>query len=117
IINYSILIASGFLIFFTVSIRVNPDSGYAIFLSFILGLIISPIFIGINALIHKESQADLLGRIFGSLEFIGHLGLLIFMFVSSLLADIMTPFTIIVSVGIIGFLFSIFFIFSDDHSH
>jgi MFS family permease len=114
IINYSIFIASAFLIFFTVSVRANPNSLYAIFLSFILGSIISPIFIGVPGLIHHESQKDLLGRIFASLEFIAHLGLLIFMFISSSLVDLTTPFTIIISAGIIGTLFSIIFIFKDD---
>lgn len=110
VINFSMLLASAYLVFFAVSLKRNPLSFYGVFLSFLLGFIISPVFVGVNALIHKESDHKLLGRIFSSLEFTSHLGFLVSMFICSFLADIFSPFTIVISIGIIGFLFSLIFI-------
>lgn len=113
IINFAVLVSSAYLIFFTVFLKSYPFSLYAILLSFTLGTIVSPAFVGVNALIHKESDANLLGRIFSGLEFTSHVGFLIAMFAASFAADIFNPFTVIVSVGIIGILFSLFFIFTN----
>ena len=114
IINLSLLLASLYIIFFVVSLRAHPKTIYAIFLAFGLGLITSPVFVGINALIHKESDSKVLGRIFSGLEFTSHLGFLISMFICAAFADIFNPFTIIVSLGIIGFLISTIFVFNHD---
>ncbi|MCF7888428.1 MAG: hypothetical protein K9L76_04045, partial [Candidatus Omnitrophica bacterium] len=77
------------------------------------GISLSPIFIAVNSLIHNTTKEALLGRIFGSLEFTAHLGFLITMFIASILADLFNPFIIITSIGIIGFLFSMFFLIND----
>jgi MFS family permease len=113
VINYSSISASFFLLFFVIWIKYNPITLHAIVLSFILGILLSPIFIAVNSLIHNTTKKALLGRIFGSLEFIAHLGFLITMFIASFLADLFNPFTIITTVGIIGSLFSIIFLIND----
>ena len=107
-------LASLYVIFFVIFLKNYPSAFYAVIMAFALGVMTSPVFVGINSLIHRESDKKLLGRIFSGLEFISHLGFLITMFVFSFLADIFTPFTIIVSVGIIGTFVSLMFIFSDD---
>jgi len=114
VINLSLLLASLYLIFFVVSLRACPQRLYAIALAFVLGMITSPVFVGINTLIHKESDQKVLGRIFSGLEFTSHLGFLISMFICSALADFFNPFTIIVSLGIIGFFISTIFLFTHD---
>lgn len=114
VINLAVLFSSAYLIFFVAFLKSHPYSLNAVILSFILGIIISPAFVGVNALIHKESDSNLLGRIFSSLEFTSHLGFLTTMFITSLLADIFTPFAIIIAVGIIGSLFSLFFVLKYD---
>lgn len=111
VINSSILLSSLYIIFFAVSLRAHPHTLRAIFLAFGLGLLISPVIVGVNALIHKESDQKLLGRIFSGLEFISHLGFLVSMFIFSFLADMLNPFTIIVSIGIIGTFVSLLFVF------
>jgi MFS family permease len=116
IINFAIMIASLFLIFFVIFLNAHPYTLVAMSLSFILGIIIAPAFIGVNAMIHKESDSNLLGRIFSGLEFTSHLGFLITMFLTSLLADIFTPFTIVVSIGIIGTFCSLIFMAKNDSS-
>lgn len=56
-------------------------------LSFLLGLIIGPIFIAANTIIHTVSQDDMRGRVFSSLEIVMHLGFLIAMFTSAFLSE------------------------------
>ena len=109
IINLSVLFSSLFLIFFVLTLRIHPVTFYAVFLSFFLGLVTSPVFVGVNVLIHRDSDREVLGRIFSGLEFTSHLGFLVFMFLCSILADIFSPFTIIVSLGIIGSLLALLF--------
>ncbi|MCF7907642.1 MAG: MFS transporter [Candidatus Omnitrophica bacterium] len=116
VINWSVLLSSFFIVFFAVFLRGYPYTICLILLAFGLGIMISPAFVGVNALIHRESDENLLGRIFSGLEFTSHLGFLVAMLCASILADIMTPFTIVVSVGIIGSFFSLCFIFCDDYS-
>ena len=111
VIDSCIFVASLFLVFFTVTLRIYPHSIYAIATSFVLGLLISPVFVGVTSLIHREGEKELFGRIFSSLEFISHFGFLVAMFISGYLAELTTPFTIMVSIGIIGALFSVIFIF------
>ncbi|MFH1504345.1 MAG: MFS transporter [Candidatus Omnitrophota bacterium] len=114
VMNLSVLLSSIYLVFFAVFLKAHPQALYAISLAFILGLLISPVFVGVNSLIHKESDQNLLGRIFSGLEFISHLGFLISMFIFSFLADIFSPFTIVAAIGIIGAFVSILFVFGDD---
>lgn len=113
-INYSITFASIYLIFFVIFIKNHPYLGYAVFLTLILGLIIAPLFIAVNSLIHRKSEVNLLGRIFAGLEVVSHLGFLTAMFISSLLAKIFNPFAVIIFIGIIGFVFSLIFIIKND---
>ncbi|NQT28671.1 MAG: MFS transporter [Candidatus Omnitrophica bacterium] len=113
-INASMFISSLYIIFFVIFLKAYPAPLHAIILGFGLGLFASPVIVGINTLIHKESDGNLLGRIFSGLEFISHLGFLIAMLICSLLADIFTPFTIIVSVGIIGAFISMVIIAKND---
>ncbi len=114
IINIAVLSSSIYLIFFVIFLKHNPTTLCAVILSVILGLNISPAFIGVNALIHKNSDNKLLGRIFSGLEFISHLGFLIAMFISSFFADLFNPFTVIKSIGIIGFIFSLILFIKND---
>ena len=114
VISLTLLFASLYLVFFVVSLRAYPHTLYAIFLAFNFGLITSPVFVGVTTLIHKESDEKVLGRIFSGLEFTSHLGFLVAMFICSALADIFSPFTIIVSLGTIGFLLSTIFVFTHD---
>ncbi len=110
VIDYSSFSASLFLLFFVIWIKYYPFTLHAIILSILWGILLSPIFIGVNSLIHNTTEKALLGRIFGSLEFIAHLGFLVAMFIASFLADLLSPFTIITSIGIIGSIFSIIFL-------
>lgn len=110
VIDFCTFAASAFLIFFTLSIRIYPYLLYSASISLILGLLISPIFIGVNSIIHRESEKGLLGRIFSSLEFASHLGFLLAMFIFGYIADHTSSFTTMLIIGIMGGLFSLFFL-------
>lgn len=116
VINCSTLISSFFLIFLVAWIQHSPKLFSAILLSSCLGILLSPVLVGVNSLIHNTSEKSFLGRIFGSIESISHLGFLVAMFTSSFLADkiyFLNPFTLIISASVIGSVLSIFFMISD----
>jgi len=113
VINLTLILASLWLVFSVILLKYYPSKLFAFFAVFFLGLVVSPIVVAINSLIHKDSDSNLWGRIFSSLEVVIHLAFIIFMFIASYLAEIFKPFTIIVGVGIIIFIFSLYNLICD----
>jgi DHA3 family macrolide efflux protein-like MFS transporter len=96
------LILSGIMIVaFTLGIQRYPYFAFVALLALLLGLCISPIMIASNTIIHKASDNHMMGKIFSSLEIVMHLAFLIFMFISSILADRIPPANILITVGVI----------------
>jgi MFS family permease len=87
------------LVIFALGISYYPNFILAAFLSLCLGLIIAPIMIASNTIIHNVSDNEMLGKIFSSLEIVMHLGFLSFMFISSILAERFSHLLILVIVG------------------
>jgi MFS family permease len=54
-----------------------------------------------NTIIHNVSDNEMRGKIFSSMEIIMHLGFLLFMFISSILADRFSHTLILVVVGVL----------------
>ncbi|MFA6217922.1 MAG: MFS transporter [Candidatus Omnitrophota bacterium] len=97
---FSALILSGIMVvLFAIGINRYPFFSVAATLALALGLTIAPIMIATNTIIHKVSQNHMLGKIFSSLEIIMHLGFLLFMFLSSILAEKIPPLFILIFVG------------------
>ncbi len=71
-------------------------------LAFLLGLIIGPVFIAANTLVHEVSLDEMRGRVFSALEAVMHLGFLLAMFFSAFLSDTLgvEHFRILIGVGI-----------------
>jgi MFS family permease len=69
-------------------------------LSCLLGFMVSPIMIASNTIIHKVSDNEMMGKIFSSLEIVMHLAFLIFMFISSLLAEKFSHVSILIIAGV-----------------
>jgi len=89
-----------------------PSFALAAILSFALGFLFSPVMIAANTIIHRVSDNAMMGKIFSSLEIVMHLGFLLFMFISGLLAErfpqghILTVTGVLVSLlGVITFVF------------
>lgn len=87
IIFISLIISGIMLMVFVVGITAFPVFALAACLAIALGATIAPIMIASNTVIHQVSADHMLGKIFSSLEIVMHLAFLIFMFVSSLLAE------------------------------
>jgi len=106
-VNFMLSLVSVVLISFVLIIKAYPSGVIASGFSFFLGLLGAPIVIACNSLIHRRGDNDLLGRVFSSLEVVMHFSFVVFMLLASFLADIFSPFAIIITVGIIVFLFSL----------
>jgi len=96
-----------FLITFVSVLSRYPVTALASLFSFILGMIISPIIIGCNSLIHKQGDESVLGRVFSNLEVVMHFSFIVFMFIGSFLADIYSPVAIVIFISIIISLISL----------
>lgn len=99
IIFVSLVLSGIMLICFALFIHRYPDFKVAAVLSCLLGLSVSPIMIASNTIVHKVSDNAMLGKIFSSLEIVMHLGFLLFMFVSSLLAERCAHVSILIVAG------------------
>lgn len=99
---FTSLILSGImLVVFSLGISNYPSFLVAALLSFSLGLLVSPIMIASNTIIHNVSNNEMLGKTFSSMEIIMHLGFILFMFISGFLAEIYAKTAILVAVGIV----------------
>jgi len=99
IIFVSLVLSGIMLSVFALGIYYYPHFIIAALLALCLGLIVSPIMIASNTIIHNVSDNEMLGKIFSSLEIIMHLGFLLFMFISSILAERFSHLLILVIVG------------------
>jgi len=101
IIFFSLALSGVILIIFTLTIIRYPYFLTAASLAFILGISVAPIMIASNTIIHKASDSEMMGKVFSSLEIVMHLGFIMSMFLSSLLAERISHTIILVSVGCI----------------
>ncbi|MDD5109477.1 MAG: MFS transporter [Candidatus Omnitrophica bacterium] len=99
IIFVSLVFSGIMLMMFALGIYYFPIFMLAAFLAICLGLIVSPIMIASNTIIHNVSDNEMLGKIFSSLEIVMHLGFILFMFISSILAERFSHLLILVIVG------------------
>ncbi len=95
----SLTLSGIMLVVFAVTIKNHPYFFVAAILALALGILIAPIMIASNTIIHKTSDNQMLGKIFSSLEIVMHLGFLIFMLLSSILAEKISSSSILVVVG------------------
>ncbi len=97
---FACLVSSGImLIVFSLGITRYPYFFAAATLSLMLGLSVAPIMIASNTIIHNASANHMMGKIFSSLEIVMHLGFLLFMLLSSVLAEKISNAAILASVG------------------
>lgn len=97
---FTCLILSGIMIVvFTLGLKQFPTTIVAISLALLLGLVVSPIMIASNTIIHQASDNHMMGKVFSSFEIVMHLAFIIFMFLSSILAERFSPAKILISVG------------------
>lgn len=96
------LIASGLMLaVFAFGLHVYPVFPCAAALVVLLGISISPVMIASNTIIHKVSDNHMMGKTFSSLEIVIHLGFLIFMFASGILAEHFPQAAILICTGLL----------------
>ena len=99
---FASLVLSGImLIIFCFTIYNHPYFLVATSLALVIGIVISPIMVASNTIIHKASDNEMLGKVFSSMEIVMHLGFLLAMFISSFLAERFSHLYILVSIGCI----------------
>ena len=101
IIFVSLVLSGIMLAVFSIGLNRYPYFVVAAFLIFALGLVISPIMIAANTLVHKTSDNQMMGKTFSSLEIVMHLGFLLFMFISSILAERIPQVLILITVSVV----------------
>jgi predicted MFS family arabinose efflux permease len=99
---FASLILSGImLVAFAVGLSRYPDFRLAAVLALAFGFLTAPILIVSNTIIHKTSENSMRGKIFSSLELVMHLGFLLFMYISTILAERFSHVSILSAIGIV----------------
>jgi len=85
-----------------------PNVWLAFLLTLGLGMVIGPVFIAANTIIHEVADEQMQGKVFSSLEIVIHLAFMIAMLVSSWLSEFIDPAVILSTVaavfGVVGLL-------------
>ncbi len=98
---FASLITSGIMLFvFARALHLYPYFSVAAVLACGLGVAVAPIMIASNTIVHNASDDQMRGKIFSSLEIVMHLGFLVFMLLSSVLAERFSHVLILSIVGI-----------------
>lgn len=88
-------------VLFATVIEQYPSFLLALLIAMISGVVVAPIFIAANTVIHEVSENQMMGKVFSSLEIIMHLGFMLTMFASSFVAERVSPYLILIVVGTI----------------
>lgn len=89
------------LILFSWLMQRSPSLSLGMLLAFFLGVVVGPIIIAANTIVHHVSDESMRGKVFSFLEIVMHLGFLLAMLFSSFLAVHVERFWILIGVGII----------------
>lgn len=104
------LFGSGILlIIFILVVGVHPEMLIATVFSLGLGFLVAPVISLPNTIIHSVSDTAMMGKVFSSLEIVMHIGFFIFMIISSFLAAIFSPRTILIGVGFVFTIMGLFY--------
>ncbi len=99
---YLSLLTSGvFVVLFSLVLKTTGSFFLGSLLIFLLGIACSPLMISSNTIIHETTDDKMRGRIFSSLGIVMNMGLLLFMFVASSLAEAIGMMWILIISGVI----------------
>lgn len=95
------LLAGGIMItLFALSVQRYPNLIFSSGLAMILGIVVGPIFIASNTIVHLTSDENMRGKVFSALEVVIHFAFLVSMLISSRLAEFVPRLYILVTVGV-----------------
>jgi MFS family permease len=103
----SIILSGSCIALFSICLKLTASFLAGGIFSFLLGLAASPVFISSSTIVHENVDETMRGRIFSSLGIIMNLGLLIFMFISSSLAEIVGKLWILLLSALVFVIFGI----------
>lgn len=89
------------LVLFASLLSMFPFFIVAAALSFVFGVVIAPIMTASNTLIHKVTDEQMRGKVFSALEIVTHFAFLLFMLISSGVAEIIGRFWFLILIGLI----------------
>lgn len=101
VINVGLAVTGLVIILFSAGLQMWPNFFVAAVLSMILGLFAAPIVVSSNTLLHEVMADEMRGRIFSSMDLIMHVGFLVFMFLTSLIAERIGQGQLLIATGII----------------
>jgi len=94
------LIAGGVMMsIFALTVEHYPNLILAMVLSGALGVIVGPVFIASNTIVHMVADENMRGKVFSALEIVIHFAFLLAMLVSSILSEYIPRVSILVGVG------------------
>ncbi|MBU0467704.1 MAG: MFS transporter [Candidatus Omnitrophica bacterium] len=99
VIFFSLMTGGAMLIAFACVVARVQNIFAAMMLAALLGLVIGPIFIAANTVVHLVSDEKMRGKVFSAMEIVIHFAFLIAMFVSSIAAKYVDKFWILIAVG------------------
>ena len=97
----SLLTTGLFIALFAALLKLTGSFFVGAVLIFFVGLAISPVMISANTIIHESIDENMRGRIFSYLGIVMNIGLLVFMFIASGLAEIVGKMWVLIATGIL----------------
>ena len=101
VINFGLFITGLIVVVFSLCLQWWPYFSVAALVSMILGVFASPIAVSSNTLLHEVMKDEMRGRIFSLLDVIMHIAFLVFMVLTSVIAEWIGKGAILVVVGLI----------------
>jgi MFS family permease len=96
------LIAGGVMMaVFALSVQTLKNIWVAQALAILLGIVVGPIVIAANTVVHKVATTEMQGKVFSAMEFAIHLAFLVTMLISSKLSEYVPHAWILMSVGVV----------------
>lgn len=86
---------------FVAGISAWPNVWLAAALALALGVVIGPIFIASNVIIHEVADEQMQGKVFSSLEIVIHFAFMVSMLISSKLSEMTSPKAVLMVVAVI----------------
>ena len=98
---FCLILGGVMMLAFVLGISTWPNVWLAFILTLALGVVIGPIFIASNTIIHEVADEQMQGKVFSSLEIVIHFAFMVSMLLSSWLSEIISPAAILMTVAVI----------------
>jgi len=99
VINFGLCITGLAIAVFALGLKWWPHFFVAGLLSLFIGISASPIVVSSNTLLHEVMEDKMRGRIFSAVDIIMHVAFLVFMVLTSLMAELVSKALILITIG------------------